>query len=65
MNKKWSMDLVAQRSPIGCRIRILTVVDQVTRECFALHADSARGREKGTVLTSSGEIWQHGSLLPR
>src|ERR1039458_9517474 len=36
-NEKWSMDFVAQRLPDGRWIRVLTVVDQFTRECLTLH----------------------------
>jgi hypothetical protein len=35
------MDFVAQRLPDGRWIRVLTVVDQFTRECLTLHADTA------------------------
>ena len=35
-NQKWSMDFVAQRLPDGRWIRVLTVVDQFTRECLTL-----------------------------
>jgi putative transposase len=40
-NHKWSMDFVAQRLADGRWIRILTVVDQFTRECLLLYADHA------------------------
>jgi putative transposase len=33
-NQKWSMDFVAQRLLDGRWIRVLTVVDQFTRECL-------------------------------
>jgi putative transposase len=39
-NHKWSMDFVVQRLPDGRWIRVLTVVDQFTRECLTLFADS-------------------------
>jgi putative transposase len=45
-NEKWSMDFVAQRLPDGRWIRVLTVVDQYTRECLTLHADTALSGEK-------------------
>ncbi len=45
-NEKWSMDFVAQRLPDGRWIRVLTVVDQYTRECLSLHADTALSGEK-------------------
>ena len=45
-NQKWSMDFVAQRLPDGRWIRVLTVVDQYTRECLTLFADNALSGEK-------------------
>jgi putative transposase len=45
-NQKWSMDFVAQRLPDGRWIRVLTVVDQFTRECLTLFADNALSGEK-------------------
>jgi putative transposase len=40
------MDFVAQRLADGRWIRVLTVVDQYTRECLALFADIALSGEK-------------------
>ena len=48
-NHKWSMDFVVQRLPDGRWIRVLTVVDQFTRECLVLHADNALGGEKVAI----------------
>jgi putative transposase len=45
-NQKWSMDFVAQRLVDGRWIRVLTVVDQFTRECLVLHADTGLSGEK-------------------
>jgi putative transposase len=45
-NHKWSMDFVLQRLPDGRWIRVLTVVDQFTRECLTLFADTALSGEK-------------------
>ncbi len=45
-NQKWSMDFVAQRLPDGRWIRVLTVVDQYTRECVTLLADNTLSGEK-------------------
>ena len=45
-DQKWSMDFVAQRLPDGRWIRVLTVVDQYTRECVALVADNSLSGEK-------------------
>ena len=48
------MDFVAQRLPDGRWIRVLTVVDQYTRECLTLHADTALSGEK--VATALDKI---------
>jgi putative transposase len=48
-NQKWSMDFVAQRLADGRWIRVLTVVDQFTRECLLLFADIALSGEKVAV----------------
>src|SRR5262249_12771674 len=45
-NQKWSMDFVAQRLADGRWIRVLTVVDQYTRECLTLFADVSLSGEK-------------------
>jgi putative transposase len=45
-NQKWSMDFVAQRLPDGRWIRVVTVVDQYTRECVTLLADNTLSGEK-------------------
>lgn len=51
-NQRWSMDFVSdQLGPSGRRIRILTVVDVLTRECITLHASfSIPGAEVVRVL---------------
>jgi putative transposase len=39
-NERWSMDFMSdQLGPSGRRFRVLTVVDDFTRECVALYAD--------------------------
>ncbi len=48
-NQKWSMDFVAQRLPDGRWIRVLTVVDQFTRECLTLFADNTLSGEKVSI----------------
>jgi len=45
-DQKWSMDFVAQRLSDGRWIRVLTVVDQYTRECVTLLADNTLSGEK-------------------
>ena len=40
-NQRWSLDLVSDALTSGRRIRILTVVDDFSRECLALVADTS------------------------
>jgi len=40
-NQRWSLDFVSDQLACGRRFRILTVVDDCTRECLALVADSS------------------------
>ncbi|MEM7482945.1 MAG: IS3 family transposase [Acidobacteriota bacterium] len=37
-NERWSLDFMADSLHDGRRFRVLTVIDQYTRECVALHA---------------------------
>jgi putative transposase len=39
VNEAWSMDFVADQLENGRRVRILTIVDQYSRECVAVEAD--------------------------
>ena len=39
VNEAWSMDFVADRLENGRKVRILTIVDQYSRECVAVEAD--------------------------
>lgn len=51
-NARWSMDFVSDRTRYGSNLRILTVIDEVTRECLALEVDnSLTGRRVSAVLT--------------
>ena len=45
-NQRWSMDFVSDRFPDGKWFRILTVVDQYTRECLCASADRSQTGEK-------------------
>jgi putative transposase len=45
-NQRWSMDFVSDRLADGHWFRILTVVDQYTRECLSAHADRSQTGEK-------------------
>lgn len=50
-NIRWSMDFVSDKTRSGSNIRVLTVIDEVTRECLALEADSSiTGRKVTAVL---------------
>lgn len=50
-NSRWSMDFVCDRTRSGGNIRILTLIDEVTRECLALEVDSSiTGRNVASVL---------------
>jgi putative transposase len=46
-NQRWSMDFMSARVADGRWFRILTVVDQFTRECLCLVADQSLTGEKG------------------
>lgn len=47
-NQRWSMDFMRERVADGRWFRILTVVDQFTRECLCLLADQSLTGEKVT-----------------
>ncbi|HMM07191.1 MAG TPA: IS3 family transposase [Clostridiales bacterium] len=50
-NTRWAMDFVSDRTRNGLNIRVLTVIDEVTRECLALEVDSSlTGRRVTAVL---------------
>jgi putative transposase len=51
-NEKWSMDFVAARLLDGRWFRVLTVVDQFTRECLLLLADSSLTGNKVALALS-------------
>jgi putative transposase len=60
-NERWSMDFVSDRLADGRSIRVLTVVDQFTRECICLEADrSMTGMKVAQALEHAKE--QRGSL---
>ena len=48
-NQRWSMDFVSDRMVDGRWFRILTVVDQYTRECLCAYADRSQTGEKVVV----------------
>ena len=47
-NQRWSMDFVSDRLVDGRWFRILTMVDQYTRECLCAHAERSQSGEKVT-----------------
>jgi putative transposase len=50
-NERWSMDFISTRLTNGRLFRILTVIDQFTRECVALEADvSMNGKKVASAL---------------
>ena len=77
-NQRWSLDFVSDQMTDGRRLRILTVVDNCTRECLALVADTSlsglrvareldaivhrRGRPQ-TILGSSPRTSDNGTEL--
>jgi putative transposase len=59
-NERWSLDFVADQFLDGRRMRILVVVDDCTRECLALVADTSISgtrvaRELDRLLTERGK----------
>lgn len=40
-NIRWSMDFVSDRTVNGQKIKVLTVIDEATRECLALEVDTS------------------------
>ena len=45
-NQRWSMDFMSERLADGRWFRILTIIDQYTRECLCMHADRSQTSEK-------------------
>jgi len=61
-NQCWSMDFVSDRFADGRSFRILTVIDQFTRECVALEAD--RAMTGGKVAQALERVWSERGALP-
>lgn len=50
-NTRWSMDFVSDATATGRRIKVLTLIDEATRECLALEADtSITGKRVAAIL---------------
>lgn len=59
-NQRWSLDFVSDQLTDGRRFRVLTVVDDCTRECLALVADTSLSglrvaRELNQLITKRGK----------
>ena len=59
MNQRWSLDFVSDALACGRRFRVLAVVDDFTRECLALVADTSLsglrvGRELDRIVALRG-----------
>jgi putative transposase len=59
-NDRWSLDFVSDQLTDGRRFRILTIVDDCTRECLALVADTSLSgarvaRELDRLMTARGK----------
>jgi putative transposase len=61
-NQRWSMDFVSDKLAEGGAFRMLTVVDQFTRECVALEADRSMTGKK--VVEALERIQQERGFLP-
>jgi putative transposase len=59
-NEKWSMDFMSAKLLDGRWFRVLTLIDQFTRECLALVADSALNGHK-VALTLSQVVAERGT----
>lgn len=50
-NSRWSMDFVCGRTRYGGHIRIMTLIDEATRQCLTLELDTfITGRKVASVL---------------
>jgi putative transposase len=58
-NDCWTMDFVADQLFDGRRFRALTILDQYTRECLAIHADQSIKGDKVVDLLKQLAAW-HG-----
>eukprot|EP00873_Tetraselmis_striata_P031684 jgi/Tetstr1/451948/TSEL_038984.t1 len=59
-NQRWSLDFVSDQLTDGRRFRVLAVVDDCTRECLALVADTSLSglrvaRELETIMAARGK----------
>ncbi len=77
-NQRWSLDFVSDQLTDGRRFRVLTVVDDCTRECLALVADTSLSgarvareladadrcaRQPGIVVSDNGTEFTSNAIL--
>ena len=60
-NRRWLLDFVSDQLTDGRRFRIMAVVDDCTRECLALVADTSLSRARvapvlATIFSARGEL---------
>lgn len=63
-NERWRMDFVADRLGSGRRYRILTMVDDFTRECRWLESDFSLSGERHHGAAGSARL-HYGRQRPR
>jgi putative transposase len=62
-NQCWSMDFVSDKLADGTNFRILTVVDQFTRECVWLEADRCMTGAKVVAALTKASTERNGSPM--
>ena len=60
INERWSLDFVSDAFTDGRRFRVLAVIDDYSRECLALVADTSLSgarvaRELDAIITKRGD----------
>ena len=68
-NQRWSLDFVSDALACGRRFRVLAVVDDFTRECLALVADSSLsglrvGRERECLKFRVWPVGYNDTVMP-
>ncbi len=59
-NHVWSWDFIADRTDNGGKLRVLSVIDEYTRECLALHVARAIG-SKEVIEVLERLVCEHGA----
>ena len=57
-NHVWSYDFVSDRTEDGRRVRILTLIDEYTRECLALPVERRMGSRQVMETLSEVMLWR-------